>query len=98
MGLERRLCLPSGSRLVGRDGVHSGDFHLLGVSGNRLKIVVVNHDGGHAFVCWLEEVPYTVCRPSLEACPRPHVKCNKLDHGISREREALEESDLFGSM
>ena len=67
------MCLPSGSRLVGRDGVHSGDFHLLGVSGNRLKIVVVNHDGGHAFVCWLEEVPYTVCRPSLEACPRPHA-------------------------
>ena len=29
--------------------------------------------------------------------PLSHVKCSKLDHGISREREALEESDLLGA-
>ena len=27
-----------------------------------------------------------------------HLRCNKLDHGISRERAVLEESDLLGRM
>ena len=27
-----------------------------------------------------------------------HLRCNKLYRGISRERGALEESDLFGHM
>jgi len=27
-----------------------------------------------------------------------HVRCNKLDHGISRERATLEESDLLSAV